>query len=141
MVLLDSATARFFDSTIRQLQVDVHREWHKDEYVCWTVNRPVGWADGSTVEALAVVDRGRGMLRANGKGGPESREIIVHLESPYRLQTVAEASIQSGNLIVLNGERVFRVDVGKPEDHEDLLMDVYLTELFVTPKPADPGGP
>lgn len=138
MVILDSATAKIFSDSIREFQLDIHREWHRDTYVCWTVNRPAGWADGAAVEAEAVVGTGVGKLYANGAGRPQAGDLVIHLESPYRFRTLTTNVIESGNLLVLNGERLFRVDVAKPEDINDQLVDVYMTELFSTPIPEVP---
>lgn len=137
--ILDPATARMFTDSITQFQRDIHREWHRDAYACWTVNRSAGWADGAGVEAQELVETGTGKLYANGAGGPQSGEMVIHVESPYRFRTVATAQIETGNLLVLNGDRLFRVDVAKREHVDDELMDVYLTELFSTPLPT--GGP
>lgn len=141
MVVLTSRTAKFFNDTIHQFQRDIHREWHKDAYVCWAVNRGAGWVDGDTVETQSVVESGFGKLYANGKGGPQTGEMVIHLESPYRFRTVTSTYIESGNLLVLNGERFFRVDIGKPEDKDDELVDIYLTEMFTMQIPTIPEVP
>lgn len=135
MVILDTATAKIFTDSMREFQQDIHREWHKDEYVCWTVNRPAGWSDGQGVEAEQVVETGTGKLYANGAGRPQSGDLVIHIESPYRFRTLTTTAIASGNLLVLNGERLFRVDVAKPEHVNDQLVNVYMTELFSTPMP------
>lgn len=133
--LLDAATAAEFTTTIQQLQTDIHNFRHPDTYVCWTVNRPPGWADGTDTEAQAIVELGTGRLKENGPGGPTSGEQVIHVESPYRFTTLATSQIDTGHLLVINGDRLFRVDVGKREDSDDVLMRVYLTELFNTPMP------
>lgn len=138
MVILDPATAKIFTDSIRTLQDDIHREWHTDTFDCWTVNRPAGWSDSDSVEVKTKKGNGRGKLYANGAGRPQGSEMVIHLESPYRFRTVSDAPIESGNLLVINGERVFRVDVAKPEHAEDVLMDVYVSELFSTPNPEVP---
>lgn len=136
MVVLDTRTAQLFTSTIRQFQQDIHREWHTDAYDCWKVNRPAGWADGTGAEAQEKIESGAGKLYANGAGGPQSGDLVISIESPYRFRTLADAAIESGHLLVLNGQRLFRVDVAKRENVDDELMDVYLTELFSTPMPV-----
>lgn len=136
MVVLNTRTAKFFTDTIQQFQQDIHNEWHTDAYTSWKVNRPAGWTDGGSVEAQQSLESGYGKLYANGKGGPQSGEMVIHLESPYRFRVLTTANISAGNLLVINGDRLFRVDVTKPEHEGDVLMDVYLTELFSTPKPA-----
>lgn len=133
--VLNKRTAKMFTETIQQFQRDVHREWHTDTYECWKVSRPEGWVDDEHVEADIILESGFGKLYANGKGGPQTGEMVIHLESPYRFRTLTTADIQSGNLMVINGSRVFRVDITKPEHDGDVLMDVYLTELFNTPVP------
>ncbi len=107
-----------------------------DDYTCWTVDRPTGWSDGTSIEAKAMVGEGRGKLRANGAGGPQSGDNVIHIESPYRFRTWADAPIETGHLLVVNEERLFRVDITKPGDADKLHMDVYLTELFLTPMPG-----
>ncbi len=138
MVILDTATARVFTESIQQLQQDIHREWHRDVYECWTVNRGAGWPDSTQVEALEVVETGTGKLYANGAGRPQAGDLVINLESPYRFRTVATTGIRSGHLLVINGTRLFRVDVVKPEAADDLLVDIYLTELFSTQMPEVP---
>lgn len=138
MVILDPATARVFTESIQQLQRDIHREWHRDTYVCWAVNRPAGWQDGATVEAQEVVETGTGKLYANGAGRPQASDLVISLESPYRFRTLTTSRIKSGNLLVINDTRLFRVDIAKPEDAGDQLVDVYLTELFSTRMPEVP---
>lgn len=133
--ILDAATAREFTGAIRQFQQDIHEEWHRDTYTCWTVNRSAGWADSTSVEAQEKTSSGAGKLYASGVGGPQSGEMVVYLESPYRFRTLATAEIETGNLLVINGDRLFRVDIAKREHVDDQLMDVYLTELFTTPMP------
>lgn len=108
-----------------------------DTYECWTVNRPAGWADGAAVEAQRRTVSGLGRLSANGAGGPQAGELVIHVESPYRFQVHATAPIESGNLLVINGTRLFRVDVVKRGDIKARFMDVYLTELFSTPMPEE----
>ena len=122
-----------------QIQQAVHDELHTDAYTCWTVNRPAGWADGTDVEAQAVVASGTGKLYANGAGGPIAAEgMVIHTESPYRFRTFASDPVENGHLVAINDARLFRVDVVKREGADDRLMDVYLTELFATPMPEVP---
>ena len=135
--MLDPRTARFFTGTIQQFQRDIHREWHGDTYDCWTVNRGIGWADNTAVEAVELVESGTCRLYPNGAGGPQSGEMVIHVESPYRVRTLATSSIDAGHLLVINGARLFRVDVAKRGKTEDVLVDVYLTELFATPMPGE----
>lgn len=120
---------------LRQRGFETVRMFHDDAYACWVVNRPAGWVDGDALEAQQLVASGVGKLYANGKGGPQAGDMVIHLESPYRFRTLASDPIEAGNLLVLNASRVFRVDVVKPEDVDDQLMDVYLTEMFTTPIP------
>lgn len=134
MVVLDHRSATTFTRTIRQFQQDIHREWHTDQYECWRVNRGESWADSTAVEAQERVETGRGKLYTNGIGGPQGGDMVIHVESPYRLRTVSESGIETGHLLVI-GDRRFRVDVTKRADIDDRLMDVYLTELFSTPFP------
>ena len=141
MVVLDTKTAKFFTDTIHQFQRDIHREWHDDAYDCWRVNRPAGWADSTAIEAQELIESGSGKLYANGGGGPQSGEIVISIESPYRFRTVSDSLISAGHLLVLSGvqpdkpTRLFRVDLAKRESVDDELMDVYLSELFSTPLP------
>ncbi len=113
----------------------VQRFWD-DHYECWTVNRPAGWEDGAGVESQKRIGGGAGKLYEQGAGGPQSGEQVIHIESPYRLRTMAVSLIDTGHLLVINGARLFRVDVVKPESDDDPLMNVYLTELFNTPMPG-----
>ena len=138
--LFPAATAAKL-KVVRARGFETIRLFHDDAYACWTVNRSAGWADNTAVEAQAAVETGYGKLYANGKGGPQSGEMVIHLESPYRFRALATANIVSGNLLVINTDRLFRVDIVKPEDTDDLLMDVYLTELFNTPIPEVPSAP
>lgn len=135
--LFSAATAAKL-KVVRERGFETIRLFHDDAYACWTVNRSAGWADSTSIEAQAIVESGLGKLYANGKGGPQSGEMVIHLESPYRFRTLTTANIHAGNLLVINEDRLFRVDITKPEDTDDLLMDVYLTELFSTPKPEVP---
>ena len=135
--VLKPRVAASFTQTIQQLQQDVHEGWHHDTFDVWTVNRSAGWADGAGVEAQVKVASDVGRLYANGAGGPQAGEMVINIESPYLLRTVASAPIESGHLLVINGTRLFRVDVAKPEGVDNLLMDVYLTELFSTPMPEE----
>lgn len=141
MVIDQAAIARGF-ATLREalpaIQQAVHDELHTDTYECWTVNRPAGWADSTSVEAQAVVASGTGKLYANGIGGPQTSEMVVSIESPFRFRTAATDAIAPGHLLVINGNRLFRVDNPKPEYGDDLLMDVGVTELFRTPMPEVP---
>ena len=114
-----------------------------DTYTAWEVNRPAGWSDGSTVEAKAQVETGVGRLIEQGAGGPQGGETVIHVESPYRFQTYAfdpdtliASGIATGNLLVVNGARLFRVDAIKRSDSDNPLMNVYVTELFSTPMPG-----
>lgn len=139
MVMLESGNSARMRKKLRRAAQDTKAAHDfMDVYVCWTVDRSDGWADRDSIEAQAIVEEGTGKIHENGKGGPQSGELVIHLESPYRLQTVATTAIESGNLLVLNEKRLFRVDIGKPEDAEDQLVDVYLTELFSTPMPEVP---
>lgn len=133
MVVLDHRSAQVFTATIQQFQRDIHREWHTDPYDCWQVNRDANWPDSTSVEGQALVESGYGRLYTNGVGGPQGSEMVIHIESPYRFRTVAESGIETGHLLVI-GNRRFRVDVVKRRG-DDVLMDVYLTELFSTPLP------
>jgi len=141
-VVIDRAAINAGFATLREalpvIQQAVHDELHTDTYTCWTVNRPAGWADSTSVEALAVVETGTGKLRANGIGGPQTGEMVVNIESPFVFRTAATDGIQPGNLLVINGERLFRVDNPKPEYGADRLMSVGVTELFQTPMPEVP---
>ncbi len=144
MVVLDTRTAQMFTRSMQQFQQDIHREWHEDAYDCWRVNRAAGWADSTSVEAQELIESGAGKLYANGQGGPQVGEGMIALDSPYRFRTEASCLIDTGHLLVLSGvqpdkpTRCFRVDVAKREDVNDVLMDVYLTELFTTPVPGTP---
>ena len=106
-----------------------------DTYTCWRVNRPAGWEDSTSVETQGLVESGVGRLRPNGAGGPITGEMVIAVESPYRLRTWADALIDTGHLLVVNGARLFRVDLPKRGGAGDPLMDVYVTELFKTPLP------
>lgn len=134
--LLDAATAAEFKGGIAQLQADVHDFLHTDVYACWTVNRPVGWADSASVESQGQIGVGTGKLYEQGAGGPQSGEQVIHVESPYRFRTLTTSPIDTGHLLVVNGQRLFRVDVVKRESDDDRLMNGYLTELFNTPMPG-----
>jgi hypothetical protein len=134
--LLDAADAALFKGSIRQLQEDFYAGLYEDAYTCWTVNRDAGWEDSDAVETQVQVETGIGKLRANGPGGPQGEEGIIHLASPYRLRTLTTSLIEPGHLLVINGDRKFRVDAAKREHAADYLMDVYLTELFATPMPG-----
>lgn len=111
------------------------REFHDDAYTVWKLNRASNWEDGTSVDGATSIESGTGKLYSNGAGRPQGVEGMIHLESPYRFRCLATAQIESGNLLVLNGARLFRVDIGKPEDVDDDLMDVFLSELFNTPMP------
>lgn len=148
MVILDSATAKIFRGTISQLQRDVHREWHNDVFEVFRVKRPAsGWDSGSTTEGLTLEYSGVGKLYANGAGGPIASEDVIFPESPYRLRTVASildgfrvdgmsTPDLSGCQVVVNGSRLFVIDSIKPEDVDDYLVDIYLTELIGKPLPV-----
>jgi hypothetical protein len=133
--LLNAADAAAFDAALQQLQRDIHDFRHPDAYQCWRVNRPAGWKDSTDVEAQALVESGTGRLKANGAGGPQTGEMVITIESPYRFTTLADAAIETGHLLVINGQRLFRVDLPKRAGETDLLMQVYVTELFQTPMP------
>lgn len=134
MVVLDHRSAQAFTASIRQLQQDIHAEWHTDAYECWRVDRPAGWADSKAVEAQELIEAGTGRLYANGPGGPQGGEMVISIESPYRLRTLSDSLIDSGHLLVI-GNRRFRVDIAKRRGDEPL-MDAYLSELFSTPLPG-----
>lgn len=136
--LLDAATAAEFTAAIQQLQTDIHDFRHPDAYVCWTVNRDAGWEDGDSVETQGIVETGTGKLSEGGVGGPVAGEGVIHIESPYRFRTLATSAIEPGHLLVINGSRVFRVDDARREHADDILMTVYVTELFNTPLPEEP---
>lgn len=137
MPLFSAATAARL-KTIRQDGFETVRMFHDDTYTCWTVNRPAGWADSTSVEAQATVETGTGKLYAQGVGRPQTAEMVVALESGYRFRTLATSAIAPGTLLVINGDRRFRVDDVKREDVDDRLMDAYLTELVQTPMPEVP---
>lgn len=134
--LLDAQSAAEFQAALHQLQADIHARLYTDAYQCWTVNRPAGWKDSTDVEAQALVESGTGRLKANGAGGPQTGEMVITIESPYRFTTLADAAIETGHLLVINGQRLFRVDLPKRAGETDLLMQVYVTELFQTPMPG-----
>ncbi len=120
----------------RQRGFQTVQQFWDDGYACWTVNRPAGWSDGAGVESLALIEMAMGKLYEQGAGGPQSGEQVIHVESPYRLRTLATSLIDTGHLLVINGARLFRVDLPKREGDDDVLMNVYLTELFNTPMPG-----
>ena len=117
------------------IQQAVHDELHTDTYACYATNRGAAWEDGTDVETTALVETGTGKLYAHGAGGPQAGDTVIHVESPYRFRTTADSAIDTGHLLVVNGARLFRVDVPKREADADLLMDVYVTELVATPMP------
>lgn len=142
MVILDPVSAKMFTDSIQELQRNIHDEWHHDSYACWKVDRESGWPDGTQVETDKASGSGTGKLYANGSGGPQSSEMVVFVDSPYRFRTLVTAGIDIGDLMVIQvgdepsgKKRLFRVDVTKPAGIDAVLMDVYLTELFSTPLP------
>lgn len=129
--------------SLRQRGFTTVRQFHDDTFQAWTVDRDPDWADTGDVEADRLVASGTGRLYEDGPGGPRSGENVIHVQSPYRFRTLADAPISAGMLLVVNGTRLFRVDDAKREDADDRLMNVYLTELVNTPMPStppDPGG-
>jgi hypothetical protein len=118
------------------LQLGVHDALHTDTYTVWRVSRDGTWVSSTDAETRGLVASGTGKLYENGAGGPTSGDTVIHIESPYRLRTTADVDIQDGDWLVLNGTRVFRVEVGKREAEADTLMNVYLAELFGVEVPA-----
>lgn len=136
MVILDAASAKVFRDSIHGLQQDIHLHLHRDQFCCWEVDRPHGWQDSTSIEGQRITCYGWGKLYPNGVGGPAGGDMVIHVESPYRFRAQAVDPIETGNLLVLNGSRLFRVDTTKVGEGESVLMDVYLTELFLTPMPG-----
>lgn len=137
MPLFSAATAARLKA-IRQDGFDTIRMFHDDTFACWETDRGVDWADDGSAEGQRLVVSGTGRLYEHGPGGDVSGENVIHVESPYRFRTLADAAIEPGNLLVINETRLFRVESTKPEDTDDRLMNVYLMELFNTPMPEEP---
>lgn len=150
--LYSNRTQRRINSAFRRLDWTFYLNY-ADEYDCWRVNRGPGWADSTAVEATERIGHGMGDLIPQGPGGPQASEMVISLESPYRFNTLAfdpetndPVRIESGHLLAIRGhadngqsetgQRLFRVDLVKRGRDTDLLMDVYLTELFSTPMPG-----
>lgn len=136
MAIIDSATAKIFKNSIRTLQQDVHREFHRDTYVLLEIHREAGtWDQGGSNERYVVRGTGRCKLYGSGVGGPRFAD-IVSPQSPYQIRVLASEFVTDGQpilevtgmLIVINGERVFQVDDLKVDGEGDLLADLYLTE-------------
>ncbi len=134
--LLDAASAAEFRASIAQLQRDFADFIYTGPFQFWTVNRPAGWEDGVGIETQGRIGAGTGKLYEQGAGGPQTGEQVIHIESPYRFRTEASHAIETGHMLVLDTGRRFRVDLPKREGDDDLLMNVYLTELFNTPMPG-----
>lgn len=153
---LDHRGQRQFKADLKRLKWTFY-QMAVDDFDCWRVNRPAGWADSTTVEVQERIAHGKGKLIPNGAGGPSAglqTESVIFLESPYRFRTLAfdptsdmPVLIEPGHLLVLRGQKVhgkrihpartFRVDVVKRGADDDLMMDVYLSELFTTPTPGE----
>jgi quercetin dioxygenase-like cupin family protein len=90
---------------------------------------------------------GKGELIEAGSGGPQLGEAVIHVESPYRFQTVASAFETVPRIaghsepdvthcvMVINGTRLFQIDALKVESAHDLIVNVYLSERFDDPLP------
>lgn len=142
---------------LRQRGFTTARRFHDDAFVCWRTVRSSDWGTTTTPEADEVVMSGTGRLYENGPGGPIAGENVIHIESPYRFRTAAwmvdpndvdaviAVPIESGHELVINGDRLFRVESVKREDDDDQLVNVFLAELVntdlpeVTPEPEPEG--
>jgi hypothetical protein len=154
---LDTRTQWVFKDSMRRLKWTFYL-MYVDDFDVWRVNRPAGWADSTSIEVQERIAHGRGKLLPNGTGGPAVglvAEGVINLESPYRLRTLAfdpatevPVLIEPGHLLVVRGQKVhgkrihpartFRVDEVKRGADDDIMLDVYLLELFTTPTPGEP---
>lgn len=125
---LSSATATKIRALAQRGQATT-AQFFTDTYAAYEVNRPEGWATGTVQESDVLRGTGTGKLRANGAGGPQAGEHVITIESPYVFRTWAAEPIQTGDELIVNGDRIFRVDLAKREGDDDLLMDVYCTEI------------
>lgn len=136
----------------RGLQTSKQGGMFLDSYELWRARRPLGaWDRGAAPEAMELLGKGNGKLYANGAGGPRTTDVVISLESAYRFR--AHRSITdplrrdgygepetAGCYLVVNRARLFVLDMVKPEDIDDLLVDCYLSELIGKPVPPLPEG-
>lgn len=148
MVMLESTNSARLRKRLRLAaqQTKAANDFH-DMFEIWTADRPIGtWDSGAVLESLTLKTSGDGKLYAEGSGGPISSESMIVLESAYRfrMRTSVLDSFKedgkgipdiSGSVLVVNRSRMFVIDNAKPEDQDDYLMDIYLTELIGKPIP------
>lgn len=125
---------------IRDRGAGTVRLFHDDSYAVWIRVRPDGagasWDDGTTGERWEQNGAGTGKLYENGAGGPTTGEDVIYVESPYRFRTLTSAAFDTTMHLVINGQRLFRVDAFKVEDIDDRLANAYLSELLDHPLPV-----
>ena len=153
MAFISPRTGRIFRNAIQTLQQDVHRELHTDTYTLYRVERPAGsWDTGTAGEAVTALGGGTCKLAENGPGGPSMGDGIIYPESPYQVRTLAtafdplprdpdtSAPDPSHVWMVINGDRLFKVEMVKVEAGRDLLATAYVREVFDRTLPiASPG--
>lgn len=151
MVMLESTnSARLRKKLRRGAQETKSAHDFMDGFEIWKPSRPANqWDNGTSVETLALLTSNTGKLYANGPGGPMTNEDVVFVESAYRFRTytsVVEGFHAPGDgtpdvtgmFLVVNRSRIFVIDNAKPEDDEDWLIDLYLTEMVGKPIPKLP---
>ena len=143
MAYITPRTGRIFRDAIRTLQEDAHRELHTDTFTLYRVERPAGaWDAGTAGETWEVLASGTCSLKAQGPGGPSMGEGIVYPESPYRVRLMADAvdtlprepgtssPDPSHAWMVINGDRLFKVEMIKVGAERSLLATAYVREVF-----------
>lgn len=143
MAFLTPRTGQIFRDAIRTLQEDVHRELHTDTYTLWIVERPAGtWDTGAAPETWTVLGAGTCKLAEHGPGGPRMGDGVIYPESPYQVRMLADAfdglpraagestPDPSHAWLVINGDRLFKVEMVKTEADRDVLGTAYVREVF-----------
>lgn len=143
MAYITARTGRIFRNAIATLQEDVHRELHTDTFTLYRVERPTGtWDSGTAAESWTVLASGTGKLAEQGPGGPSMGDGVIYPESPYQFRTLAasfaalpresdtSAPDPSHAWLVVNGNRLFKVEMVKLEADRDLLGTAFVREVF-----------
>lgn len=149
MVMLESPNAARMRARLRRgAQETKETNDLRDLFVIVRPERPAGrWDAGIDDELLMPIVSGRGKLYATGQGGPTGQEAGIVLESDFRFRVAVYSFVPpwktpatlpdvTNMWLIVNGNRLFVIDNFKPEDVDDYLADVYLSELIGTPIPA-----
>ena len=112
-------------------------------WVAWVKVRPEdgdedSWTGGTARETWhATGTIGTGRLRENGQGGPVVGENVIYQQAPYRLRTDVSPALDATMWLVVDGDRLFKVNGFTDRGGERQHGHAYLTEIFGEALPVE----